>query len=32
MKARISPVQSSKPHRILAPTRGTLNQGPPGPE
>ena len=30
MKARVSPVQSIEPHRILAPTRD-LNQGPPGP-
>ena len=31
MKARVSPVQSIEPHRILAPTRD-LNQGPPGSE
>ena len=30
MKARVSPVQSSEPHRILAPTRDS-NPGPPGP-
>ena len=29
MKARVSPVQSIKPHRILAPTRDS-NQEPPG--
>ena len=31
MKARVSPVQSIEPHRILAPTRDS-NQEPPGPE
>ena len=31
MKARVSPVQSIEPHRILAPTRDS-NPGPPGPE
>ena len=31
MKARVSPVQSIEPHRILAPTRD-LNQEPPGSE
>ena len=31
MKARVSPVQSIEPHRILAPTRD-LNQEPPGPQ
>ena len=31
MKARVSPVQSIEPHRILAPTRDS-NQKPPGPE
>ena len=31
MKARVSPVQSIKPHRILAPTWDS-NQEPPGPE
>ena len=30
-KARVSPVQSIEPHRILAPTRDS-NQEPPGPE
>ena len=31
MKARVSPVQSIEPHRILAPTLDS-NQEPPGPE
>ena len=31
MKARVSPVQSIEPYRILAPTRDS-NQEPPGPE
>ena len=31
MKARVSPVQSIKPHKILAPTRDS-NQEPPGPQ
>ena len=31
MKARVSPVQSIEPYRILAPTRDS-NPGPPGPE
>ena len=31
MKAQVSPVQSIKPHRILAPTRD-WTPGPPGPE
>ena len=31
MKARVSPVQSIEPHRILAPTRDS-NQEPPGPQ
>ena len=31
MKARVSPVQSIEPHRILAPTRDS-NQESPGPQ
>ena len=31
MKARVSPVQSIEPHRILTPTRDS-NQEPPGPQ
>ena len=31
MKARVKPVQSIEPHRILAPTRDS-NQQPPGPQ
>ena len=31
MKARVGPVQSIEPHRILAPTRDS-NQEPPGPQ